>query len=342
MKDKWKKKEKAVFLEKCGELLTNGYTLDQALHLLTWEQPLYIKENVDWMINELKRGSSFHGLLGPLRFPADVTAFVYFSEQSGTLSRGLEDAGRHYARRLDVLHELKKMSMYPLLLIWILFVIGFVMLQYLFPQFEQLFTSLHVELPFFTNAVFIGVRSAPYFLIPPLAGGILLIFWWAVFYRRMSPTKKMEILLRIPFLSSYIKLFLTQYFSFQMSSLLKGGLSIHNACLVFEKQDHFLFFQEQGHALKERLREGQPLADALEALNVFQEEMKFVISHGQASGKLGNHLSFYSERLLQILEERVKKAVMIFQPVLFSIVGFIVLSLFLAVFLPMFELMNAI
>lgn len=342
MKDKWKKKDKAAFLEKCGELLTNGYTLDQALHLLTWEQPQFIKENVEWMIEELKKGSSFHDLLAPLHFPADVTAFVYFSEQSGTLNQGLEDAGRHYARRLAVLHELKKMSMYPLLLIWILFMIGFVMLQYLFPQFEQLFTSLHVELPLFTNAVFIGVRYAPYLLIPPMFAGIMLVLWWTVYFRRISPTKKVEHLMRIPLLSSYIRLFLTQYFSFQMSSLLKGGLSIHNACLVFEKQDHFLFFQEQGCALKDRLREGQPLADALEALNVFQEEMKFVISHGQASGKLGNHLSFYSERLLHLLEEKVKKAVMIFQPVLFSTVGFIVLSLFLAVFLPMFELMNAI
>ncbi|MFB4164768.1 competence type IV pilus assembly protein ComGB [Alteribacillus sp. JSM 102045] len=342
MRKKWSKNAGAEFLLKAGELLDQGYPLDQVLHLLTWEQPEQVKMIIYDMREQLRRGVPFHEVLAQKNFPSDITAYVFFSEQCGSLQQGLFGAGELYQKRLNTLTNIRRFMRYPLLLLWMLILISIVMLHFLFPQFSQLFASLNIDFPLLTLIMIQVFQYSPYLLLFIFSIIFLFFLYYLKVFRHFSPQKQVELLLRVPFLDTFVRLFLTYYFSLQFSSMLKGGLSIYEACMVFEKQHHFLFFQAEGTLLKQQLKEGEQLHSALEAAGWYQKEMKYVVQHGQASGKLGEDLYFYSEKVFQLLESKVKKIVMAVQPVMFCFIGIIILGMFLSVFLPMFQLMTSI
>ncbi|MDQ0299692.1 competence protein ComGB [Salibacterium salarium] len=342
MSKKWRKEEKADFLLKAGELLDQGYPLHLALQLLSWEQSYFVKEKILHMIEVLRTGSSFHEVLDRYDFPPDISAYVFFAEQTGSLPEGLKGSGGLFKKRLQTLTTVRRMLRYPLLLLWVLVMIAILMIHFLFPSFQQLFQSLDIEFPFLTKLMIQMFQYSPYILVVlllPLAAGFV---YYMMTFRHYTPQKQCRLISRIPFAATYLQLFLTYYFSLQFSSMLKGGISIYDACRVFEKQQHFPFFQAEGHDLKRMLKDGKPLYDAIEISGWYRHDMKYVIKHGQAAGKLEDDLYFYSDRVMKMLEMKVKKTVMTLQPIMFLFIGSIILAMFLSVFLPMFQLMTSI
>lgn len=342
MNKKWKKEEAAIFLMKVGELLEQGYAIDQVLDILTWEQTEAVKMIIYEMQEELKKGSPFHEVISSYGFPVDIVAYIYFSETCGSLPTGLQGAGELYLKRVETFTKIWQMIRYPAALLFLLFFISIVLLHVLFPQFNQLFQTMNIDFPVFTLFMMQVFRYAPYAIFPLFFLLLTLVLFYFLKFRHYPSKKQYMILYKIPLLSSFLRLFLTYYLSLQFSGMLKGGLSIYEACTVLERQQHFPFYQVEGAYLKTQLQEGNSLHHALEDAGWYRPEIKFVIQHGQSTGKLGEELYYYSERVMQVLERKVKKIVMAVQPVMFCFIGAVVLGMFLSVFLPMFQMMTNI
>ncbi|MDA3131101.1 hypothetical protein GJS40_13965 [Aliibacillus thermotolerans] len=342
VRKEWKKDEQAKFLLKIGELLEQGYPLEEALQLFTWEEREEVKNKIANMQENLRSGKKFHEVLSTYRFPADVSAYIYFSEQYGSLATGLQGAGQLYMKRIIMFRQLRRMLRYPMILLWILLFVSIVMLQFLFPQFHELFSSLHIEIPLFTKFMLQVYRYSPFIMIVLFTLFLVLFYYYFHHFRHYTASEQMKKLYRLPYLSTFISMFLTYYFSIQLSSMLKGGLSIYKAFVVFKTQHHFPFFQEEGKEISAQLEQGIPLYEVLDNREWYRREMKHVIQHGQAAGKLGDDLYHYSERVFSSLEEKVQRFLLTLQPTLFTFIGLLVLSMFLSVFLPMFQLMTTL
>ena len=146
----------------------------------------------------------------------------------------------------------------------------------------------------------------------------------------------------IPFISSFLSLFITYYFCIQLSGLLRGGMSILDSLTVFEEQDNLPFFKEEAKQLKNGLLQGETLVDLIKGKTFYKEELPMVVTHGENKSQLDLELNNYSKLLLRALEEKIQKAIMLIQPILFFFIGMIVFVMFLSVFLPVFQLINAI
>ncbi|SDH49895.1 competence-related pilin export protein ComGB [Alteribacillus persepolensis] len=342
MKTKWPKQTAADVLIKSSELLGQGYPLDEVLQLVSFEQNDDMKERLYQMRLALRAGIPLHEVLKEQLFPSDVTAYVYFSEQFGSLEQGLYGAGELYLKRIHAWQSIKKLMSYPLLLLWLLVFVAMVMVHFLFPQFRALFDSLHMDFPLLTLIMLQLFQYAPLlFLVLFCLLGVCFLYYFKRF-RHYSSQKQVHLLLQVPFVRSSVRLFLTYYFALQFGSMLKGGLSVYEALQVFEKQHHFPFFQDEGRVLKQQLKDGYSLNEALAKADYYRKDLTHVIQHGQASGKLGYDLYFYSEKVLNVLEEKTKKWMMTMQPIMFCAIGIVILAMFLSVFLPMFQLMTTI
>jgi competence protein ComGB len=146
--------------------------------------------------------------------------------------------------------------------------------------------------------------------------------------------------MKIPFVSAYFRLYFTHYFSIQLSYLLGGGLSVNESLSLFVKNDQQLFYSELGREMKKELRMGEKLEDIVRQYPFFERELSMIIHHGQKNGKLDTELAFYSHYCLQRLEEKTEKSMKIIQPALFAVIGLMIVSMYLAVLLPMFQLLN--
>ena len=67
-----------------------------------------------------------------------------------------------------------------------------------------------------------------------------------------------------------------------------------------------------------------------------------IIKHGQENGKLEQELLFFSQHCVVNMEEQIEKCIKMIQPVLYLFIGFLVVSMYLAILLPMFNLLDGI
>ncbi|MGO4887142.1 competence type IV pilus assembly protein ComGB [Anaerobacillus sp. MEB173] len=342
MKHKWSQIKKAEFLVQLGMFLEQGYTLADTILLLKYYQPKEVRAQLDVLIQKLREGSTIHEGLHELQFPKDVLGYLYFSEKNGELAKGFIEGGRLLAKREEIKEKLQKLLRYPLFMLWLLIVIAFIMLHYLFPHFQSLFESLNIELPLITRLFLKMVSLTPLFVSLFIFINLLAFCYYYFSYRHYHPSKQISLLLRIPILNVFLKLMLTHYFTVQLGRILKGGLSVYEAMTIFEEQDQLPFFQHEGLMMKMQLKCGEKLEEVVRGRNYIQKELPFIVSHGQANGSLSHDLLHYSEVLLAVIEEKAKKLTLTVQPILFLVIGLVVMFMFLSVMLPMFQLISSL
>jgi competence protein ComGB len=337
----WNEKQKSEFLIRIGELLQQGYSLSHAIELYSLNDNKEAEKIVLPFLNQLKEGRSFYEVLDFYSFPNDILGYLYFSEKHD-LSQALIQSGSMLKRRQKLKETLNKVLRYPLFLSWVMIIMIIIVFRYLFPQFQTLYHSLNVDLPLITTLLLQVIHILPWFLLT--IGTVLFfsIIYYMLWLRRKTPHEKLRIFLRFPIIRSLLILFFTHLFSSHLSSLLKGGLSIHEAVLVFEKQDHLLFFQDEGKELKLLLQQGEPLEKAILTRPFYLKELSSVINHGHANGKLADELMLYSEMVLRKLEDRLQRYLMMLQPILFMCIGSVILLLFLSILLPMFHVIQSV
>ncbi|RBW70576.1 competence type IV pilus assembly protein ComGB [Bacillus taeanensis] len=338
---KWCVKQKAEFLIRIGQLLQQGYPLAHAIELYSLNDKSEAETIFLPFLNQLKEGCSFYEVLDIYSFPPDVLGYLYFSEKND-LAQALIQSGVMLKKRQTLKETAGKVLRYPLFLCWIMIVMIIIVFQYLFPQFQSLYHSLDVDLPLVTTILLQFVHILPWLILSMGTILFLVLIYYLLSIRRKTPHEKLRIFLSFPLVQSLLTLFFTYLFSNHLSALLKGGLSIHEAVLVFEKQNYLLFFQDEGKELKALLQQGEPLENIILTRPFYLKELSSVISHGHANGKLADELTLYSEMVLKKLEERIQRYLMMLQPILFMCIGFIILLLFLSILLPMFHVIQSV
>ncbi|QED48619.1 competence type IV pilus assembly protein ComGB [Cytobacillus dafuensis] len=341
-KRKWNLQEQSHFLKRTGELLVRGYPLSEAIESILYQLPQNKKEEVRGCLADLREGYPFYQILSKLNFNKNLIGYVYFAEQHGGLASAIQEGSEMMLKRDKDFEKLKKLLVYPLMLIFITVVL-FIFVDYvILPRFSSLFISMNLEPNFFMKVVSSYGEMMP-FLIGG-TGSLFLIFfgYYGLIFKKHSQIKQKNLLVSIPIIGHFLKLFYTQFFSVQISYLLAGGVSIHEALSLFEKNDKQPLYQELGLEIKQSLRKGEKLEEILKIYPFFDSELPNIIRHGQKNGKLDQELLFFSRHCLNLIEERSEKLLKTIQPCLYTVIGFLIVSMYLAVLLPMFHLLEGI
>lgn len=340
-KRQWPTDKKAKFLQQTGQLLSRGYSLSNSLTLYGLHEKPIIKRAITDMIDQLKNGEQFHNILKEYAFPNDIITYLYFYHYYD-LATGLIQSGKILEKREYFNKRLQKILQYPLLLTWLSFMMLVMLVQFLIPQFIQLFATVHQDIPTVTKLVVLFVKSLPSVAL----FGLVILFLFALYYvtkiHRQSPRDKLLLLNHIPFLKKIIELLITYRFSLNVSSLLHSGLSMNEALSVFERQNYSLFLQQEAHAMKTLLNRGERLESILSHRSLYRKELPTIIYQGQINGKLADELTMYAHDLFNQIEETLLKALTIVQPIIFFFVGLLILSMFLSIMLPMLQFLQSL
>jgi competence protein ComGB len=339
---KWTLMEQATFLKRIGELLSRGYPVAEAMESVSFQFPPSKKAEITECLVDLKKGLSFHEILTKLRFQSDLIGYVYLAEQHGSFAEALMEGSGLAWRKAKDMHSLLKLLQYPLVLIMITGFLFIFVEKTLLPKFSSLFNSMNLEANFFTNVIYTFGHYFP-MVVFILCALIALsgLYYWFIF-RKMSILQQKSLLSRLPLFGTLLKLVYTHYFSTQLSFLLSGGISFSEALLLFEANKNQPFYSELSKQIKLKLVTGEHLESILSSFTFFEKEFSLIVKHGQENGKLEQELLFYSKHCIVLLEEKVEKSLKTIQPILYLCIGFLVVSMYLAILLPMFHLMDGI
>lgn len=339
---KWSVTEQAHFLKRTGELLSRGYPIAEAIKSISLHMPPYRKEDLSSCLNDLKKGLPFHEILGNFGFQNDLVGYVFFAEQHGSFSEALLEGSNLALIKDRDIKKLLKLLQYPLLLM-IITVFLFIFIEYtLLPRFSLLFKSMGLKENFFTVVINVFGQYFPFLILTFLFILLLLASYYFLIFRKVSILRQRSQLVRIPLIGKILKMLFTHYFSIQLSFLLSGGISVLEALLLFEKNHKQPFYSEIGLKIKLNLIAGEKLETILSAFPFFEKELPIIVKHGQENGKLEEELRFFGELCISKMEEKIEKSAKFIQPCFFLFIAFLVVSMYLAILLPMFHLMDGI
>jgi len=339
---RWKGSEQARFLAELGDLLENGFSLYEGIEFSMLNGRKTYQEDIKESIVLLREGHSFREFLEWLSFDQELVGLVSYGEQNGQLSSTLKEAGRIWQKKCEDRAKLKNLLVYPAFL----FVFTFGLLQlftaYLFPRFSQMYEDYGLgSNPFMETAGFISnlVRYSPVFIA---LACILLSFLHHYYLKNLPKLKREFLFMKIPYIRHYRRLSITYYFSIQLGSLLKGGLSVLDALEFMKMEDPKVLVREITGQMMEQLKAGDALEQILPGIPVFKRDLNRIISHGQKNGLLGEELLYYSRLVLKEMEGMTEKTLKTIQPLMFGLVALLVILLYLAILMPMISLMNSI
>lgn len=339
---KWSIQEQAVFLKRTGELLARGYPIAEAIESLSYQLHPRRKAELTECLASLKRGLVFHDVLVNLGFQEELVGYVYFAEQHGSFAAALQEGSSLALKKAKSRHKLFKLLQYPLLLILITGFLFIFVDRILLPKFTVLFQSMNLKPNIFSKVITAFSTGFPTFLGIFFAFLIAAALYYRYVFRKIPILQQKTRLVKIPVLGHALKLLYTHYFSTQLSFLLSGGISFSEALILFERNVRQPFYSQLAKAIKMRLVTGEKLESIFNSFSFFEKEFPMIVKHGQENGKLEQELFMYSQHCLAVLEELVEKNLRMLQPVLYVSIGFLIVSMYLAILLPMFHLMDSI
>ncbi|WLR43922.1 competence type IV pilus assembly protein ComGB [Bacillus carboniphilus] len=341
-KKSWNLVDQQQFLERVCSLLKKGYTLPEAIRLLSVSMSKSKKGDLKKCLYWMSQGEAIRTCLERIKFSPDVLSYLYFAEKHGDLVFALKESTKMIERKIIQIEKVKQIGRYPLFLLFFMSIILFMIQSFIMPQFEQVYQTMNIEPSLGIQSLFIFffVMNKSIYIVAFTGGAFL--FYYKFLFKRKTAVQQATILLKIPLVKTITRRFISYYFSIQMSSLLTNGFSIYESLHLFKQQSILPLFQDIAKVIIKKLRNGEKLEVVVENSPYFDHELAIVIGYGQANSQLNRELYTYSQLLIEQTEGRFEKWSAFFQPILFIGLGAIVLMVYLSLMMPMYQMMNQV
>ena len=302
------------------------------------------KLKVRLVAQELRRqimaGATFADTIAkyPEQFGQIYIGLVKAGEDSGELEKTLQRLLELLTKQANIRGKVIGTLMYPMFVIILAVIIVLVMLMFVFPVFKDMFDNMGRELPWITQTLMdAGIFLKTYWFFVPLILGSIGGFF--AFITRWQPSKRKidEIVLKVPLLSDLVQYSNFANFIAVMQVAYDAGVPIIE-CLYLANvtlTNHTL--KTKIETATQKVQQGQHLSIALRSTGVMPKMILFMIATGEQSGRLGDMLlqatSFIDKKLDGIIDTMTK----MIEPIMLIVIGSIVLTLALALYMPLFS-----
>jgi len=281
--------------------------------------------------------SSLEGF--PRIFPKDFVATVSAGEESGDLAMVLERLADHVERSQQLKQKIVGAMLYPLILsvVAILVVVG--LLTFVVPQIIQVFDGMDQELPPLTQNLIATSE------LLQNHGGLIAIGLTvlAILINRLLQIPSIKekwhlLLLKLPLASPLIRTLNSAKLCRTLSTLLVSGVPMIKALDIAAKVVTNVPMHQTIEQATQQIREGSSLSHALKRGIGFPPLTIHLIASGESSGQLDAMLEKAAETQERELEGWISSLLTLLEPLLLLSMGGIVLTIVLAIMLPIFNL----
>lgn len=320
--------------------MKEGYLLPTALSLLLPMHTQKLEEALAGVTSILKGGGNAAEILKFLGFKDPVLFPVEIAEHHGRLADSIESISKSFARTEQVQKKLRNILVYPLSLLF--FTSGlflFFRTNYV-PNLTALMASLQ-------NGEGSGGVPAYLLNLPDVFIGLFASFGIAAgafwrFVKKCEPARQIRLLLRVPLLRRYMRLYWSHLLSRELGTLLHSGISLQESLHLLQNQSYHPIIQFMARTCHDEVITGLPLSEALAHHAFTAEDMSAFVRHGEMAGYLGKELILYSEVLMERIEQQTQSLLRVIQPTFFVIIAICIVGAYLAILLPMYNLIHTI
>ncbi len=274
-------------------------------------------------------------------FPRVYTSCIGAGEESGKLEEILEELSTMLEQEMELVRQIKSGVRYPLMVIGAIAVAAAILVTYVVPKFVSFYGSFGAPLPTPTR-ILIGVSS-------------ILTQYWAVVtativaavfsIRKLLSTEGGRLwfdrqVLRLPVFGNLIVKGNVARFTMMFRILFKSGLPIVRSLEVLRDSVKNSVIGLETGKLADLFREGKDALLMSEHFRYFPQLALQMMAIGLESGSLENMLEQVGQYYRKEVQYTSRHLTSILEPLLTLVLGIFVLTLALAVFLPMWNLVS--
>jgi type IV pilus assembly protein PilC len=336
-----------VFNQQLVSLLKAGLPLLQSIEILLERQsdPLF-RAVLDDIREKIRSGTSLsdafssHGDLFPKLYATSLRA----GEKSGELEAVL----RRFLAYEKIIGGLRRRVVgalvYPAVLLVLSFGVIAVMMVYVIPKFTEFYAGFGAgKLPLITQVV-IGtatfVRENLLLEIAAAVTAIGLIRAWLQTDRGKRTLH--TVALRIPLIGQILQKYAVSQFCRSLATLLAGGnplvpsLEIASSSVGNQRVAHRVA------GIIQLVREGEPLWQSLEKTGEMTSLTLEMVKVGESTGALEEMLTNVADFYDEEIEESLSRLITLIEPLILVVMGGIVSTLLLSIYLPLFSLLSRV
>lgn len=275
----------------------------------------------------------------PKDFPDIYLALVDAGEQSGDLAQVLERLADYIESRGALRNKVLTAFIYPIIVTVVSIGIVIFLLSYVVPQVVGAFSQAHQTLPLLTRMMLAASEFTSNWGL--LTAGILvaLVALWRLRLRNPEARLAWDArVLRMPILGRYAQVVDVARFAATLAILTGSNVSLLTALDAARRTLKNRKLQAAIDETTSRVREGSPLAQALQAQKMFPPLLIHLVGSGERTGELPTMLDRAARVLSLELERRAMTMTALLEPLMILIMGGIVLVIVLAVMMPIIEI----
>lgn len=340
-------KEKALFANKLSALVDAGVPIMRSLDLMHRQQKSALfRRALAAMTAEVNQGSSLGSAMRrwPKVFDNLSIAMVEAGEAGGVLDETLKRLAKLLEENARLQNQLKAAMGYPITVLVIAILVFLGMTIFLIPTFAEIFDQLGAELPVFTQMMInLSKLLRSTFSIFLVGGIILAIYAFTRYYATPVGRRQVDgIFLKLPLFGDLLQKTASAQFCRTMSSLSKAGVPIMMSLEILHDTTNNAVVGDAIKNSRNDISEGVPLSTALALKRVFPEMMVSMLAIGEETGEMDTMLSKVADFYEDEVSTAVKTLTSLIEPVMIVLVGGIVGSILLAMYMPMFSVFEHI
>ena len=340
-------KDIAVFFRQLATMMGAGVPLVQAFEIIgRGHDNAGMRELLLKIKNEVESGTSLSESLAkhPYHFDALVINLVNAGEQAGVLETLLDKIATYKEKTEYLKSKIKKAMFYPAAVIVVAVIVTSILLIFVVPQFEELFSSFGADLPAFTRMV-VGLSEFMqqwWWLVFGILIGTVIGFLQAKKRSRKFGRVLDRFILKVPVVGPIMHKAAVARYARTLSTMFAAGVPLVEALESVSGATGNVVYSDAVLMIRDSVATGQQLQFAMSQTGLFPNMVEQMVAIGEESGALDTMLAKVADFYEQEVDDAVDALSSLLEPLIMSILGVLIGGLVVAMYLPIFKLGAAI
>jgi len=340
-------KEIAIFSRQLATMMQSGVPLVSSFEIIAGgQQNVRMKNMLDDVRGSLEGGSTLAESLGrhPLQFDELFVNLVRAGESAGVLETVLHTIATYKENTEALKGKIKKALFYPAVVIAVAILVSAILLIFVVPQFQNVFKSFGADLPAFTLMI-IG------------ASDFMQTWWWLIglitvgaivglieFKKRSRAFAHLldKLILKVPVIGMIMQQAAIARFARTLATTFKAGVPLVEALDTVSGATGNIVYSDATKRIQNDVSVGYQLNVAMRQVDIFPHMVVQMTAIGEEAGALDTMLFKVAEFYEQEVNNAVDALSSLIEPMVMLVIGVVVGSMVIGMYLPIFKLAAAI
>ncbi|HEV7937452.1 MAG TPA: type II secretion system F family protein [Solirubrobacteraceae bacterium] len=339
--------ELAVFSRQLATMISSGLSILRALYVLEEQtENKFLKETVIQVRKDVEAGLSLSGAMEshPKVFNPLFVAMTRAGEAGGLLEGSLMQVADQLEKEASLRRQIRSAMIYPVLVITFAVAVMMALVAFLVPVFVGVFKQFGGELPAITK-VSVTMSHAVVGYWWAMFGGAGLIAFTFIKWKKSKWGRPQwdRFRLRVPMkIGTIVQQVAVARWSRTLSSLMSAGVPLLLALEIVGKTGGNIAVEEAMDGVIASVKRGGTLSEPLSKTTIFPKMVTHMVGVGEETGALDAMLAKVADFYEDQVEASVKALTSILEPIMIIVIGSIVGFIVISMYMPMFTVYNHI